>query len=59
MEKVPEILTAERIGQGVLIEFADGQCRLYSKSLLRSALNQAVEIEELEADDSPAPPTAA
>ncbi len=42
MSAPPRIVTAERMGDGILIEFDDGKSALYSASLLYSALPLAV-----------------
>jgi hypothetical protein len=39
------------VSEGVIVEFDDGECALYSASLLRSMLPQAVKVEEEELND--------
>jgi hypothetical protein len=45
------VVDAERVGEGVIVEFDDGECALYSATLLRSLLLQAVKVEEGELND--------
>jgi hypothetical protein len=48
MESKPEfyVVDAERVSDGVIVEFDDGESALYPASLLRSMLPQAVKVEE-------------
>jgi hypothetical protein len=43
-----QIIAAERLGDGILIEFSDRRCALYSASLLYSVFSQAAEIANTE-----------
>jgi len=47
METQPtsQIACVDTMDGGVLVEFEDGKCALYSASLLRATLPQAVEFE--------------
>jgi hypothetical protein len=53
MESEPKfhIVDAERVSDGVMVEFDDGECALYPASLLRSILPQAVKVQEDELDN--------
>lgn len=46
----PRILTAERLTGGVVIQFSDGKCALYSASLLYDTLPKAEELYEEPSD---------
>lgn len=52
MEKTcpTRIVAVERVGGGILIEFADLTCAIYSSELLYAVLPQAVEVENTEPD---------
>jgi hypothetical protein len=56
MEKTrpTRIIAAERVGDAILIEFADRSCAVYSSELLYAALPQAVELANTEPDRKPA-----
>lgn len=44
----PHIISAERVGDAVLIEFADRKCALFPAALLYEILPEAIEIEDTE-----------
>jgi hypothetical protein len=44
----PHIISADRIGDAVLIEFDDRKCALYTAALLYETLPKALEIENTE-----------
>jgi predicted NAD/FAD-binding protein len=46
----PRVTNVERFGDGVVIEFDDGQCALFSAAVLHAALPQAVRIEASESE---------
>jgi len=55
METQPssQIACVDTMDGGVLVEFEDGKCALYSAALLRDVLPQAVEFEVTEGDGEP------
>jgi hypothetical protein len=46
------VVTAERTGGGVLIEFDNGDTAIYPASLLASIFSQAIELEETDFDQT-------
>jgi hypothetical protein len=44
----PHIISAERVGDGVLIEFNDRKCALYPATLLYETLPQAIAFRNTE-----------
>jgi hypothetical protein len=42
----PRIVSAERLGDGVIITFDDGQSAIYPGSLLYTMLPHAIEVKE-------------
>jgi hypothetical protein len=44
----PHIICADRIGDGLLIEFDNRKCALYSAALLYKTLAKAIEVENTE-----------
>jgi hypothetical protein len=46
------IVTAERCGGGVLIEFDNGDSAIYSAPLLASIFSQAIALEETDSEES-------
>jgi hypothetical protein len=46
----PKVLYAERINNGVMIEFEDGRAALYPASLLDKDFSQAIQVENEELD---------
>jgi hypothetical protein len=49
----PRILSAERLGDGVIITFNDGKSAIYPGSLLYTILSQAVEVKESDFNSDP------
>jgi hypothetical protein len=45
------IVSAERMKDGLLIEFEDGECAIYPMALLRDLLPQAIPIEQPKNDE--------
>ena len=45
-QPAPCVISADRIGRGVVITFDDGKCALYSSDLLRRMFLQAEELTE-------------
>jgi hypothetical protein len=45
------IVSAERMKDGLLIEFDDGECAVYPTALLRDLLPQAIPVEQPEDDE--------
>jgi hypothetical protein len=46
--KTLKIVTAERIGADLLIEFADGAAGVYPAHFLRAHLDEATPVEQIE-----------
>ena len=49
-QSTSQIACVDTMDGGVLVEFEDGKCALYSASLLRATLPQAVEFEVTDDD---------
>jgi hypothetical protein len=47
----PQIMRAEKIGDGLLIYFDDGKTGFYPTFLLRATLPQAIEVESMDLDE--------
>jgi hypothetical protein len=47
----PHIVSADRLGSGLIITFDDGKCGLYSTDLLYAILPQAQEVSDSKFDD--------
>jgi hypothetical protein len=41
-------VSEKRFGDGILVEFADGRCAIYSDSLFYATMPQAVEVKNAE-----------
>ena len=48
----PRVVSAQRTGDGVLIEFDDGNAAFYPASLLAEVFPQALPLEELDPDEA-------
>ena len=46
-----QVVCVDRLDGGVIVEFEDGKCAVYSASQLRAILPQAVEFFEVTEDD--------
>ena len=46
----PRITAAERLNEGLVIKFEDGQCAFYSDALLFSKLPECEQLEEAETE---------
>jgi hypothetical protein len=46
------IVSAERMNEGLIIEFEDGKCAFFPTALLREILPQAIPVEEPEEDSA-------
>ena len=53
-QSTSQIACVDTLDGGVLVEFEDGRCALYSASLLRAVLPQAVEFEVTDDDEEDA-----
>jgi hypothetical protein len=49
----PRIECVDTMDGGVLVEFDDGKCALYSASLLRATLDQAVVFDDEDPESDP------
>jgi hypothetical protein len=47
----PRIVSAERLGGGIIITFEDGKSALYPAALMYSMFHQAERLDELEWSD--------
>lgn len=46
----PEVIAAERLNEGVVIKFADGQCGFYSSAFLFSKLSECEQLDEADVE---------
>jgi hypothetical protein len=46
--RIPHVVSAERVGDAVLIEFSDRKCGLYTAALLHEVLHRAIELKNTE-----------
>ena len=48
--EVPKIVSAERLNNGIVIKFDNGQCGFYTNSFLFSKLPECEELNEAETE---------
>lgn len=48
--KVPDVIAAERLNEGVVIKFANGHCGFYSSAFLFSKLGESEQLDEAEVE---------